>query len=203
MTKRLAHPRIALRPLKRGDPGQVYRCARDRDVALWTRNIPHPYPRAEAARFIRRQQAARRRGSRYTFAVTRSEDGALVGVVALVHLDRTHRCAEIGYFVGKQHWGNGYATDAVRQTLAFGFRKLHLHRIVAKTDSANARSRRVLENNGFRREGLCRKAHLRFGEWRDVVECAVFEEEWRARSRRGRGRRAKKGGGRMGHSSPP
>lgn len=56
---------------------------------------------------------------------------------------------EIGWRLGREHWGNGYATEAARAALDFGFSELDLEEIVAITVPANQRSRRVMERLGM------------------------------------------------------
>jgi RimJ/RimL family protein N-acetyltransferase len=59
-------------------------------------------------------------------------------------------CVEIGWRLAAAHWGKGYATEAARAALEFGFRRLGLDEIVAYTVPANARSRAVMERLGMR-----------------------------------------------------
>ena len=60
-------------------------------------------------------------------------------------------CVEVGYRLAFEHWGNGYATEGARAALAFGFESTGLQEIVAMTAVGNARSRRVMEKLGMRR----------------------------------------------------
>jgi RimJ/RimL family protein N-acetyltransferase len=58
-------------------------------------------------------------------------------------------CVEIGWRLAAEHWGQGYATEAARAVLAFGFEALGLEEIVSSTVPANLRSRRVMEKIGM------------------------------------------------------
>jgi len=58
-------------------------------------------------------------------------------------------CVEIGWRLAVEHWGRGYATEAARAALDFGFENLHLDEIVSFTVPANLRSRRVMERLGM------------------------------------------------------
>jgi RimJ/RimL family protein N-acetyltransferase len=60
-------------------------------------------------------------------------------------------CVEIGWRLAREHWGRGYATEAARAALAFGFRDLALDEIVSFTTTANLRSRAVMERIGMTR----------------------------------------------------
>ena len=61
-------------------------------------------------------------------------------------------CVEIGWRLGKEHWGRGYAPEGARAALAFGFEKVGLEEIVSFTTLANAPSRRVMEKIGMRHD---------------------------------------------------
>jgi ribosomal-protein-alanine N-acetyltransferase len=82
-------------------------------------------------------------------------------------VDAANRCAELGYWVRTDRAGRGYATEAARGLLAWGFRHLDLHRVTAFTDVDNAASARVLEKCGFTREGVVRERVRAPGGWRD------------------------------------
>jgi len=59
-------------------------------------------------------------------------------------------CVEIGWRLAREHWGHGYASEAARAALAFGFNELQLAEIVSFTVPANVRSRSVMERIGMR-----------------------------------------------------
>jgi RimJ/RimL family protein N-acetyltransferase len=63
-------------------------------------------------------------------------------------------CVEIGWRLAREHWGNGYATEAARAVLDFGFRRLQLPEIVSFTVPSNRRSRGVMEKIGMTRSTL-------------------------------------------------
>ena len=85
----------------------------------------------------------------------------------------------LGYVLHRKHWGRGYATEASREVLRFGFETLGLHRIVARCDVQNSGSFRVMEKIGMRREGHFLKDALKHGRWRDTFLYAILREEWR------------------------
>ncbi len=78
----------------------------------------------------------------------------LIGICGLAAPDFTAHftpAVEIGWRLAAEHWGQGYATEAARAVLAFGFEKLGLPEIVSFTTAANVRSRRVMEKLGMQR----------------------------------------------------
>ena len=105
-------------------------------------------------------------------------DGTLVGRVALNHVSRgAWQNANLGYFVDRDHGGRGIATEAVRLTLVFAFGTLALHRVQAAVMPGNAASIRVVEKNGFRREGLARRFLEINGRWEDHLLFALTSED--------------------------
>jgi RimJ/RimL family protein N-acetyltransferase len=86
--------------------------------------------------------------------------------------DWVHPCA--------RYWGAGYATEAARATLRFGFTELHLHRIFGVCQAANGASARILAKLGIRQEAYLRESEWTKGQWRDIVLYALLDHEWAA-----------------------
>ncbi|MFF2323103.1 GNAT family N-acetyltransferase [Agrobacterium sp. NPDC058088] len=117
-------------------------------------------------------------GDTLRLAVFRDEDAALVGEVLLKIASAGALQAEVGYIFNPAFSGKGYATEAVRAMISFGFRALGYHRIFARLDAFNRGSIGVVERLGMRKE-----AHLiendRFdGVWGDEFIYAVLNREW-------------------------
>lgn len=115
----------------------------------------------------------------YMCAITRGDsDPRCIGTGTLHVHSLDHGQGEIGYFLHPAVWGCGYATEAARLLLGFGFKELDLHRIFGTCDPRNARSARVLEKAGMTYEGLLRQTmHLRDG-WRDSAVYSILIHEW-------------------------
>lgn len=92
------------------------------------------------------RQERRAVGEAGRFTVVRRQDGAIVGMVLLCRYARTGE-TEVAYLFLPEHWGHGYAREAVDAALRFGFQ--WTDRIVAITQEANAPSRRLLEALGM------------------------------------------------------
>ena len=91
---------------------------------------------------------------------------------------RTH---EIGWALGREHQGRGYATEAARALLADAFERLACHRVIATCQPQNVASWRVMEKLGMRREAHFHQCLLRdSGEWWDEYFYAILEEEYAA-----------------------
>ncbi|HUJ13861.1 MAG TPA: GNAT family N-acetyltransferase [Thermoanaerobaculia bacterium] len=155
--------RLLLRTFTIDDAPDVQRLAGAREVALNTLHIPHPYPDGAAEAWIEKQEE----GAEIVFAI--EAEGQLAGAIGLV-VDPTHDRGELGYWIGVPFWGRGYATEAGRAMVRFGFGEQKLQRIFAQVFSRNPASARVLEKIGMRHEGTLRHHLKKWGEYVDV-EC--------------------------------
>jgi RimJ/RimL family protein N-acetyltransferase len=169
--------RLILRPFTLADAAEVQRLAGDRDVASTTLRIPHPYEDGVAERWIAAHQERFERGELVNFAVTLRDGGRLSGCVSLT-LEREHRAAELGYWMGKAWWGRGYCTEAARAVVQYGFEVLGLNRILGHHFTRNPASGRVLEKLGMAHEGRHRQAVLKWGRFEDVETYAVLQDDF-------------------------
>ena len=129
-------------------------------------------------RRIRRQNEEIDRDEAYPFFIFRDGDHALLGGLTIGQIRRgVAQAGTFGYWMGAPHARKGHMTMAVRAAIGFGFATLRLHRIEAACLPHNAPSMRLLERNGFVREGLAR-AYLRInGAWQDHVLFALLESD--------------------------
>jgi [ribosomal protein S5]-alanine N-acetyltransferase len=93
---------------------------------------------------------------------------------------------EIGWVLGREHQGRGYATEAAKSLVAYAFESLLCHRVVATCQPENVASWRVMEKLEMRREGFFRKCIARpSGEWWDEYFYAILAEEYLRRAKQG------------------
>jgi RimJ/RimL family protein N-acetyltransferase len=111
--------------------------------------------------------------------VVLKEGNRLIGACALMVEGAEAKEAMLGYVYAREHWGNGYATEATAAVLRFGFETLGLHRIYSTADVLNVASWRVMEKLGMQREGLLREHVLSKGRWRNSYLYGILEDEWR------------------------
>jgi RimJ/RimL family protein N-acetyltransferase len=173
--------RLILRPFSPADAPAVQRLAGDAAIAEMTLNIPHPYVNGMAESWIATHPDAWAAGTAVTFAIT-TKTHDLCGVVSL-HIVRAHDRGELGYWIGRPYWGQGFATEAVGALLAFAFGTLALHRVEASHLPRNPASGRVMQKVGMQREGLHRGRYRKGEVFEDVIESAVLRSDWDARRR--------------------
>jgi ribosomal-protein-alanine N-acetyltransferase len=120
--------------------------------------------------------------TKYQLAITLRVEGRLIGNCGIRIETADSRQANIGYEIAPGYWGEGYATEAARAMVAFGFGELRLHRIWARCVAENVASYRVLEKVGMRREGRLREQECMKGQWRDTLVYGILDHEWRSRT---------------------
>jgi len=167
--------RLTLRPFTLSDASAVEHYAGAFEVAEHTLNIPHPYPEGMAQRWISSHAAHLEAGDSASFALVLNGEDHIFGGMG-IHIDQRHNHAEIGYWLGRPYWGNGYATEAGQAILRYGFETLQLHRIHASHFVANPASGRVMQKLGMRYEGL-RPGFMRKGDkYLDLVLYGILRD---------------------------
>lgn len=169
--------RLILRPFELSDASEVQRLAGDRAIADKTLEIPHPYEDGMAEDWISTLPAKFQAGESAVFAVTLRESKRLAGAVGL-ELDMRFERAELGYWIAKESWGRGYATEAAGAVIAYGFKARRLHRIYATPFKRNPASARVLQKLGMKHEGAAREHVMKWGLFEDLELYGILRTEW-------------------------
>ncbi len=107
------------------------------------------------------------------FSIIENSSKSFVGLIGLHKIDRYNEHAELGYFVGPEYWGHGFATEAVGLALEYAFIWLKLGKIYAHVFETNLPSIRVLEKNGFQLAGRLRRHQYVPGE--GFVDVLIYE----------------------------
>ncbi|MEZ5317376.1 MAG: GNAT family N-acetyltransferase [Vicinamibacterales bacterium] len=168
----LGTARLHLRPFMPEDAPRVRTLAGAREIADTTLNVPHPYEDGMAEAWIATHAPGWALGRLATFAIIEADAG-LIGAIGLT-VEPAHRRAEIGYWIGRPHWNRGYATEAARAVVAFGFEAFDLHRIQGRHLTRNPASGRVLVKAGLTYEGTLRGHLIKWGVPEDVAIYAVL-----------------------------
>jgi ribosomal-protein-alanine N-acetyltransferase len=171
--------RLLLRSIEREDASAIARLAAAREVAATTLSIPHPYTENDAAAFLAKASDDFAAGRAVHFAISITPGRELAGTVGL-YIKEPHRHAELGYWLGVPFWGRGYATEAARAVVAFGFQSLRLRRIFAHYFAGNTGSQRVLEKIGMRHEGRFRQHIRKWDQFIDIENYGLLSEEFRS-----------------------
>jgi ribosomal-protein-alanine N-acetyltransferase len=154
---RIETARLVLRAITPDDRAAVFENYSDPDVARWF--FDQPYTRIEQAdQIIRRFIERTTEGAGLAWAIVLVGGGDLIGTCSYEHFDGD-LTGEIGFDLGKKHWGHGYMTEALGSIVDHGFSVLGLVKIRADTYSDNLRARRVLEKLGFSVDSIGEDSH--------------------------------------------
>jgi RimJ/RimL family protein N-acetyltransferase len=118
----------------------------------------------------------------YDLAVTLRSDGRLIGQIWIEPLAADSPAADemsVGYMLHRDHWGRGYATEAVRAIVRFGFEALGARQVSARCFEANRASARVLEKAGLRFVLREEDVDPTDGRLRGILTYAIEREAWR------------------------
>jgi len=139
--------RLTLRPLQPGD-AEVLHCIYQSEGVLRYFPNPNPPPVDKVERFIRGQQAHWQQHGYGNWGILPEGHAEIIGWAGLQYvpeLDET----EVGFLLDRPFWGLGYATDAAKAALQFGFEHINLDHIIALVHPDNLASRRVIEKCGL------------------------------------------------------
>jgi RimJ/RimL family protein N-acetyltransferase len=139
--------RLRLRPPTLADVKAIARLANDRRIAENARRLPHPYVPDDAVEFVR------------AIANDNREMAFLIEInhtpIGMIGTDwRTPDGPELGYWLGVEHWGQGFATEAARAVIDFTFEEFEVEQLIAGARVANPASRNTLEKCGFQWSGV-------------------------------------------------
>jgi len=104
-----------------------------------------------------------------TYAFTIFADEKIVGQIFLENPSMDQGRYEIGFYVGKKHWGKGIATQAIERAVKYGFDKLKLYKIWGDHDSDNPASGKAMEKAGLEMEGRLKKHSKKNGKFIDIL----------------------------------
>lgn len=134
--------RLSLRRPTLADVKAIAHLANDRRIAENTRRLPHPYSRDHAVEFVR---AIATHGRASVFLIENNHTP-----IGMVGIDwRETAAPELGYWLGTDHWGQGFGTEAARAVIDFFFEEFDSEHLMSGARVANPSSRNILEKCGF------------------------------------------------------
>jgi len=175
--KTLSTNRLVLRAFTMEDLADFYEYCKDPDTGIHAGWKPHES--MEESRDILHHFIQERE----VWAICEKQSGKVIGSIGL-HRDSKRRrnfnqCRMMGYVLSKAYWGQGLMTEAAKEVLRHAFEDLKLEMVTISHFSYNQRSARVIEKLGFHREGVLRKAFLRYdGSLLDDVGYSMTREEY-------------------------
>lgn len=168
--------RLRLRPFFSGDAPNVQLLAGEMDIARNTLAMPFPYSDGMAEAWIGNHSNDFDEGKSSIWAITLKESDQLIGAIGL-SLQLQFSNAEIGYWIGKEYWNNGYCTEALKEVINFGFDYFKLHKMYASYFGNNPASGQVMRKAGMIYEGTLKSHMFHWNEFKDLVQYGVWREE--------------------------
>lgn len=163
-----------LRAWRDGDQASLVRHGNDRQIWRNLRDrFPHPYTAADADAWVALASA---RAPITNLAIVVNGEAA-GGIGFTLHTDVERCSAEIGYWLGRRHWGRGIMTAAVRAATHWALEEFSLTRVFAVPFVHNVASFRVLEKSSYRREGVLRRSAIKDGRVVDRVLYAITDQD--------------------------
>lgn len=169
-------PRLRLRWLTAHDIPALYAIFSDPEVMAYWSSPPLEDSKA-AEKLLEEIHAHFQSKTLFQWGIAKREDDQIIGTCTLHALSAEHRRAEIGYALGRAHWGHGYGHEAAEAMIGYAFDTLDLHRLEADVDPRNHSSIRCLERLGFRKEGYARERYHLYGTVHDAVLYGLLRRE--------------------------
>lgn len=161
--------RLLLRPYRQDDAAAIARLLDDAVMAELLMVIPQPFVSFDARTLIRAAWRRLATGRGFDLAVVRRDrPDEPVGGVGIGLFEDGAR-AELGFWVGRDHWGQGYAGEAAGRLVSFASDSLGVARFTATAAADNAASIRVLEKLGFTESGRGEQEVPSSGRLREVI----------------------------------
>lgn len=171
---KLESTRLYLRPLMPQDANGNYPSwLNDEDVCRYNSHGSVVYTKEMALEYI---DKVSNNPLYAVFAVCLRESGTHIGNISLQQISKQNQNAEFAILMGdKTQWGKGYAKEASKLLLEYGFGQLNLHRIYCGTSQANIAMQRLALSIGMQLEGTRREAMRKNDKFYDVLEYGILK----------------------------
>jgi RimJ/RimL family protein N-acetyltransferase len=170
-------PRVRLRWVSADDVDSLFDVFSDPQVMRYWSSVPLAN-REAAAEMQRGIAAGNENDTMLKWGLALRESNILIGTATLFNLNLDNGRAEIGYAMGRAHWGKGYMNEALQALVSHAFEIMQLRRLEADVDPRNSASIRSLERLGFQREGFLRERWHVGGEIQDAFFYGLLRREW-------------------------
>lgn len=173
--------RLILRSFKTSDAKHIVENYKDKVYSQNIPNLPHPYTLKHAHDFIKKSKSKinRKKEPAIQFAIFSKEDNRVIGGASLNKIDFKDKKCESGSCLTKKYWGKKYIYEAKLEVYKYAFNVLKLNKIYSKVLSHNLRSKKHLENLGFKEVGYFKKDYFHKNKFLDVYILELLKEEFK------------------------
>ncbi|GAB6989772.1 GNAT family N-acetyltransferase [Paenibacillus pini] len=169
--------RLILRPFNLSDAQQVSEHCNNYNVYKSTLTLPYPYPIDAAISWIQTHEDNFNDNTSYEFAITDKLTQELYGAIGLSN-NQKHRNGELGYWIGEEYWGKGYATEATQALIKFAFSIMDYHKVYARYFASNLGSGRVMQKSGMVQEGVLTKHIYKENQFVDLIHYGILSNNY-------------------------
>ena len=169
--------RLLLDSPRAADIPRIVEFAADEGIAEYTLNIPHPYEEKDAISWLNMAHQGYKDGLHHVFAMRLKPGGEFIGGIGLV-ITRRFRRAEMGYWIGRPFWNQGYTSEAMQAVMKYGFETLKLNKLYAIHLHENLASGKVMLKNGMQREGLLKEHVYKNEQYFDVIQYGLTKGQY-------------------------
>ncbi|WHZ05592.1 GNAT family protein [Neobacillus sp. YX16] len=116
-------------------------------------------------------------GSGIRWGITLKDSDKVIGSCGFLNIKSKHHRAEVGFELSKEYWGKGIASEALEAVLRYGYQHFQLERIEALIEPNNVPSQKLVERQGFIREGLLRHYEFTCGKFDDLYIYSLLKDD--------------------------
>ncbi|MFU1792829.1 GNAT family N-acetyltransferase [Paenibacillus azoreducens] len=166
--------RLILREVATGDAHDMFKYLSDEDVVKHIGLAPFQTIK-DAWDEINWYNSIIEEGTGIRWGITLKDVGEIIGSCGFLNMVTKHHRAEVGFELSKDYWGKGIASEALEAVIKFGFNHYQLERIEALIEPANLPSQKLVERQGFTREGLLRHYEYTCGKFDDLYLYSILK----------------------------
>ena len=176
-TGRIETERLILREFRYDDAESMMRNWVSDDEVQWMYGEPSYKTKEEVISLLDEYVGRNQSGYYYRWAVIEKESEECIGQVAYFFVDSGNRFAEIEYCIGTAFQGKGYATEATKAVINYGFDNIGLNKVQICVRPSNLPSAKVIEKCGFHKDGVLRQYFFRNGAYEDRMYFSILRDE--------------------------
>lgn len=169
--------RLILRQVTKDDAGSLLKYLSDKDVMKFVGLEPFESI-DDALDEISWYQSISEKRTGIRWGITLKGQGEVIGSCGFLNLVSQHYRSEIGVELSREHWGKGIASEAFEAVIRYGFKQMNLQRIEALIEPPNTPSQRLVEKQGFIREGLLRSYEFTCGKLDDLYMYSILKQDF-------------------------
>lgn len=169
--------RLVLRKIDKSDANSMLEYLSDKEVVKYYGLAPFKTIE-DALSEISWYESIRSKKSGIRWGITLKEKNEVIGSCGFFNMNLKHYRTEIGYELNKNYWGQGIASEALEAIIRYGFESMEIHRMEALIEPPNISSQRLVEKQGFLREGLLRNYEFTCGKFDDLYMYSMLKQDY-------------------------